>query len=123
MKDAKGEIITKKMRVTHFTLGTASFLNIMRQILLSTPVFTKAAANIRLPIMNQQASSQYSAATSCLETTPVKTRIRPTLKATPGRGMHSVIKQKTTKTIMATATFIFQAPLSAAFFSLSGRSP
>ena len=51
-------MMMKKIRVTHLVLGAASFLNIMRHMRLSTPVFTKAAANMRLPMMNQQASSQ-----------------------------------------------------------------
>ena len=58
INDARGAMMIKKMRVIHLILGTASFLNIMRQILLSTPVFTNAAANMRLPIMNQHASLQ-----------------------------------------------------------------
>ena len=58
MKEARGAMMTKKIRVIMRGSGTASFLNIIRQTRLSTPVLTNAAANMRLPMMNHTASSQ-----------------------------------------------------------------
>ena len=48
----------KNISVIQRTFGTASLRNIIRQTRLSTPVLIKAAANMRLPMMNQTASSQ-----------------------------------------------------------------
>ena len=116
MNPAAGAMTRIRMAVIAATRGLASFRKRSRQIRLSTPVFTKATENMRLPMMNQQASDHMREATSSLDTTPVKTRMSPMQKATPGRGMASVKKQVTTKAAMATATFRCQAARSALAF-------
>jgi hypothetical protein len=77
--------------------------NIIMAIRLSTPVFTKAVANIRLPMINQVASDQYNEATLLRSTIPGHQSNDTDAKATMGKGMASVIKQNTTKSTIPTA--------------------
>jgi hypothetical protein len=103
MNMVNGAMIRTMIREIQRTSGFFNRPNMAMAMRLSTPVLTKAVANIRLPMMNQVASDQYIAGMLLRSTMPVIRAITPMLKATMGSGMASVMKHNTTNSTMPTA--------------------